>query len=179
MTPAKRHRFVVVSGLPGSGKTTLGRTIAGRLDLALIDKDAILDDLFGLRGTGDPEWRRSLSRESDRVFQDQAAAATGAVLVSFWHVSGMPPDSGTPTSWLAEMPSAVVNLRCLCPARVAADRFFRRARHPGHLDPSSFDTVLAGMEAQACFGPLDIEPAIDVDTTETVDVDQLVGQLND
>jgi shikimate kinase len=38
--------LVVVSGLPGSGKTTLGRRLAQALNLPLIDKDDILDRLF-------------------------------------------------------------------------------------------------------------------------------------
>jgi cytidylate kinase len=36
------ERFVVISGLPGSGKTTLGRRLAAALDVGLIDKDVIL-----------------------------------------------------------------------------------------------------------------------------------------
>ena len=124
MDDASRRRFVVVSGLPGSGKSTIGHYVARRLDLPLLDKDAILDDLFRLRRTGDAAWRRSLSRESDRLFQSQAAAAEGAVLVSFWHAPGMPPDSGTPASWLRALPAPVVHLRCVCPPRVAAERFF-------------------------------------------------------
>jgi predicted kinase len=56
---------VVVSGLPASGKTTLGRQLAGALDLPLIDKDEILESLFDSRGIGDASWRRKLSRESD------------------------------------------------------------------------------------------------------------------
>ena len=45
--------FVVISGLPGSGKTTLGRRLASVLDLPLIDKDDILDRLFESKGIGD------------------------------------------------------------------------------------------------------------------------------
>lgn len=35
--------FVVVSGLPASGKSTLGGGIADRLSLPLIDKDVVID----------------------------------------------------------------------------------------------------------------------------------------
>jgi hypothetical protein len=38
--------FVVVSGLPASGKTTLARRLADGLGLPLLDKDDILDRLF-------------------------------------------------------------------------------------------------------------------------------------
>jgi AAA domain-containing protein len=178
MANSTTRRFVVVSGLPGSGKTTLGRTIARRLDLAFVDKDAILDDLFALRGTGDAEWRRALSRESDRLLQDTAAASSGAVLVSFWHVPGMPADSGTPTAWIRELSARVVNVRCVCSTRVAAERFFRRHRHAGHLDPPEFEMVLARVAAQAGLGALDIEPAVDVDTTGVVDIDRVVEELH-
>jgi len=57
-----------VSGLPGSGKTTLAGRLAPALHLPLIDKDDILNDLFDLRGTGDIAWRRALSRDSDEIF---------------------------------------------------------------------------------------------------------------
>src|ERR1700754_1620515 len=56
--------FIVISGLPGSGKTTLGRHPALALGLPLLDKDAILERLFESKGVRDLEWRRALSRES-------------------------------------------------------------------------------------------------------------------
>jgi len=118
--------------------------------LPLIDEDAILEELVEQRGPGDAEWRRARSRESDRLFQPLASAASGAVLDSFRHLPGMPPDSGTPTSWLRKVTS-VVNLRCICPARAAAERFVRRARHSGHRDPFTFDEFSAGIETQAPF----------------------------
>ena len=49
---------MVVSGLPGSGKTTIGRRLAAALSLPLIDKDDILDRLFETKGVGDSTWRR-------------------------------------------------------------------------------------------------------------------------
>ena len=102
--------FVVIWGLPGSGKTTLGRRLAPALGLPLIDKDDILARLFDSKGVGDAGWRRALSRESDAVLQREALASTGAVLVSFWRLPGMPSDSGTPTDWLDGPSQRVVNV---------------------------------------------------------------------
>jgi shikimate kinase len=59
--------FVIVSGLPGSGTTTLGRRLARALGPPLIDKDEILDRLFETKGVGDSVWRRALSREGDAI----------------------------------------------------------------------------------------------------------------
>lgn len=67
--------FVVISGLPGSGK---------------IDKDDILDRLFESKGIGDAAWRRTLSRESDVILQNDATNSDGAIVASFWHLRGMP-----------------------------------------------------------------------------------------
>jgi hypothetical protein len=163
-------RFVVVSGLPGSGKSTLARRLAAPLDLAVIDKDDILEKLFESKGSGEafskPAWRRALSRESDAILQDQATASEGAVLVSFWRLPGMPLDSGTPTEWLLGLSGRVINLHCVCAPEVAAARFMQRRRHPGHLDAEVSEAeVLESVRATAGFGVLDIVPRIDVDTS--------------
>jgi len=103
-----RKPFVVMSGLPGSGKTTLARRLAPLLDLPVIDKDDILERLFVSKGIGDAAWRRTLSRESDSILQHDATRSEGAILVSFWHLPGMPVDSGTPTTWLQSLSDQLV-----------------------------------------------------------------------
>ena len=115
------RRFVVLSGLPCSGKSTLARRLAPALQLPVIDKDCILEELYESRGVGDALWRRRLSRESDVLFQAEAQTSAGAILVSFWHVPGMSPDSGTPTGWLAALSSRVVEVHCACAPEIAAE----------------------------------------------------------
>jgi AAA domain len=77
--PAERV-FVVVSGLAGSGKTTVARQLATRLELPLLDKDVILESLFDSLGVGDERWRARLSRASDEVLFRLADVSRGAVL---------------------------------------------------------------------------------------------------
>jgi len=174
--------FVVVSGLPGSGKTTLARGLAPVLALSVIDKDDILDRLFESRGTGDAAWRRALSRESDAILQQEAQEATtsnGAVLVSFWRLRGMPADSGTPTDWLPSLASELVNVHCVCEPELAARRFLQRQRHPGHLDAlSSYPEVLASLQQLARLGPLDVARRVDVDTTHPPNIDEIVHAIH-
>jgi hypothetical protein len=170
--------FVVISGLPGSGKTTLGQELATRMGLALIDKDEILAGLFETKGAGDVEWRRRLSRDSDAILQTHALAAKGAVIVSHWRMPGMAATSGTPTDWLQNVPGTLVHVRCSCPAQIAADRFARRRRHPGHLDAlRSPEEIRASIDALALLPPLAIEPTIEVDTSGAPDLDALLGHL--
>lgn len=170
--------FVVVSGLPGSGKSTLAQQLSPALGLPLLDKDAILERLFESKGPGDVEWRRSLSRESDLVLQMEAATLRGAVLVSHWHLPGMPSDSGTPTGWISKLSDKVVNVHCECPAEVSAERFVNRKRHPGHLDDErSRVEILASIRGIASFGRLDVGPRIDVDTSQPPDLDVVLCQI--
>jgi gluconate kinase len=170
--------FVVVSGLPGSGKTTLARHLAPALGLQLIDKDDILEALFESKGIGDAERRRALSRESDVVLQSEATSSSGAVLTSMWHVPGMAADSGTPTRWLLKLSKVVVQVHCACSPEIAATRFMQRKRHVGHLDGSAtFASVLSGLRSHARLGALDIEPRVDVDTTGELELGTLVGEI--
>lgn len=170
--------FVVVSGLPGSGKSTLAQRLSPALGLPLLDKDAILERLFESRGPGDFEWRRSLSRESDLILQMEAATLRGAILVSHWHLAGMPSDSGTPTGWICKLSDRVVNVNCECPAEVSAERFVSRKRHPGHLDDErSRVEILASIRGIASFGNIDVGPRIDVDTSQPPDLDVVLRQI--
>jgi predicted kinase len=47
-------RHVLITGLPGSGKTTIARPLAHALGLPLVAKDAIKETLFDTLGTDDP-----------------------------------------------------------------------------------------------------------------------------
>lgn len=170
----KRRRFVVISGLPGSGKSTLGRGLAHALKLAIIDKDEILEALYDQKGVGDAAWRRQLSRESDRIFESQAKASTGAILISHWHLAGMASDSGTPTEWMAELGGVVVHIHCVCPVEIAAERFRGRRRHAGHLDGRPYAEILASLQQTERLGKLGIGTRLDVDTSRTVDVEAVV-----
>ena len=173
-----RREFVVVSGLPGSGKTTLASELAPLLGLAFLDKDNILERLFDSKGTGDTNWRERLSRESDRIFQAEVNASAGAVLVSFWHVPGMLPSSGTPIEWLHGLGGRLLNLHCACAPEVAAERYRNRKRHPGHLDQSkSYEELLADFRRLEQLGPIAIEPRFEVDTGGGWNVDEVAVQV--
>jgi len=173
-----RKPFVVISGLPGSGKTTLGRRLAPALSLPLIDKDDILDRLFESQGVGNAAWRRTLSLKSDVILQQEATSSDGAVLVSFWRLPGMPSDSGTPADWLNAPSHHVVNVHCACELEVAVSRFLQRRRHPGHLDgESSSAEALVNLRKLTQLPPLDIGQRIDVDTSQEPNLTDVVRAI--
>ena len=171
-------RFFVVTGLPASGKTTVGSAVASELQLPLIDKDAILETMFDEIGIGDSAWRTKLSRSADLIMQRMAQASGGAVLVSWWRHPASGTDSGTPTAWLRSLPGEVIEIHCRCAPELAVDRFFARRRHPGHLDEQRSRPRENQMFATyGALGAIGVGRLVDVCTEEPVHVQTLVNQL--
>ena len=171
--------FIVISGIPGSGKTRLGCQLAAALNLSFLDKDDFLERLFAQHGTGDAAWRRKLSRESDALLEREAAASSGAVLVSFWHQPGMSSDSGTPTAWLLSLSQCLVHVHCVCAPEMAAARFLQRKRHRGHLDRDTTPAdLVANLRVLATLGRLDIPESLDVDTNDELKLDVLLARVH-
>lgn len=163
--------FVVVTGLPASGKTTLGRALSDSLRLPFMDKDDVLETLFDALGADSPDDRSRLSRASDAVLESMALASQGAVLASFWRRPRLSSTSGTPSDWLSTLDSdAVVEVLCECDPAVAAERYARRRRHPGHFDHRfAEDELRSGFEQLANEGPLFGSSPVRVDTSGPVD----------
>jgi hypothetical protein len=179
-TSPTHNRFVVMSGLPGSGKTTVGSRLAQALGLPLLDKDEILEALFDSLGVGDAEWRNRLSRSADEVLRRLADQSAGAVLASFWRHPRVRGESGTPTGWLSSLPGKVIEAHCVCSPSVAAGRFLARKRHDGHLDRDKRnDDLVANFVELTSHGPLGIGPLVNVDTGQAIDFDRVLRQLED
>ena len=170
--------FVVVTGLPASGKSTLARQLSDALTLPLLDKDEILEGLFDHHGIGDGAHRSALSRVADKELEARAMSLPGAVLVSWWRHPRSLVDSGTPTQWLASLSAPCVELHCRCDPEVAVDRFFARARHPGHLDAlKDRHQELARFRELALLGPLGLPTHIGIDAGKSVDIERVMGEL--
>jgi gluconate kinase len=170
--------FLLISGLPASGKTTLAYKLSSVFGLSVIDKDEILDHLFESKGVGDTSWRRKLSRESDLILQQKAAASGGAILSSFWHAPGMPADSGTPTDWIDPLSHHVVTIHCECDITTAVERFLQRKRHQGHLDGnSSYEQLVADFEQLDRLKPIVIGERVIVNTSAETNLELVVQQI--
>jgi hypothetical protein len=174
----KQIPFVVVSGLPGSGKTTLARKLSPILALPLLDKDDILEGLFEALGVGDADWRQRLSRASDEIFERLAKTSNGAVLTSFWRTPEISTQSGTPTEWIASISQRIVEVHCICDPEIAAARFINRTRHPGHLDSAKRpEDVLCSFRILATVGALGLGKLLQVDTTNEIDLNRVVNDI--
>lgn len=169
--------FVVVSGLPASGKTTLGAEIARALGLPLIDKDDILEELFEAHDRVDVALRQQLSRKADAIFQARAEASRGAVLVSFWRPLGDAGSAGTPSDWTTLLSSRLVEVHCECPAGLAEHRFRARTRHPAHNDTARLDALAQQFADLSARGHLGIGDVIKVRTDKPIATDEILANL--
>ncbi len=166
--------FVVVSGLPACGKSTVARALATSIELPLLDKDVFLEALFDTKPVLEAQNRRELSLRADGEFLEQASRAAGAVLASWWRHPQSPANSGTSVGWLASLPGTHVEVHCNCSPAVGVERFVSRKRHPGHLDIRwSKSELLASFTQQASFGPLGFGCVIEVDTESALDLTAL------
>lgn len=171
--PKIRRGFVVISGLPASGKSQLGTAIAPLQGLALLDKDDFVEASYDRLGVGDANWLTRLSRDSDDQFSAAAVACRAAVLVSFWRHPGQT-GGGTPSEWLSALPGPLIEIHCVCPADLALQRFRGRSRHPGHLDSTRDAADLQiKFDEYAARGPLEVGPEIVVDTATLPDAGAL------
>jgi len=169
---------LVITGLPASGKTTLGRQLASALGFSFLDKDDFLEQLFEQQGVGDLAWRQQLSRQSDQDFEETARRHKSVVLVSHWRPPADEGTSGTPTEWLTDAFQQIVEVFCDCPAEEAVRRFATRSRHAGHGDGlQTDDEITSRMSSWARNLPLGIGPSIRVNTTSPADLAEVVQQL--
>ena len=111
--------FVVVSGPPASGKTTLARAIAPALGLPLVAKDTIKEALMSVLPVPDVETSRAIGTASVAALLAVAAETSGAVLESVWHRSRSRPD-------LQRLPGNIVEVFCRCDPRIAQRRYAER-----------------------------------------------------
>jgi len=160
---------VVVSGPPGSGKTTLASALAPALGLPLIAKDTIKEALMTVLPVPDVPTSRAIGTASVAALLAVAAQAPGAVLESVWHRSRALPD-------LSGLPGNIVEVFCRCDRAVATQRYARRAgRATGHLDAERTAAEIWNDEvAQPVAGAW---PVIEVDTTTPVELGPLIAAV--
>jgi len=123
------RRFVVVSGPPASGKSTLAPVLAQQLALPLFAKDTVKDALMSTLGADDVEESRRLGQASVVVLYALARESpVGAVIESVFFRT-------VAQAELRRLPGVVVEVFCRCDRQLAERRYQLRAgsRHAGHL----------------------------------------------
>jgi predicted kinase len=163
--------YIVVSGPPGSGKTTLAAPLAAELGLPLVAKDTIKDALMSVLPVPDVESSKLIGRASIAAMLAVAADAPfGAVLDCNFHRSRALDELG-------RLPGAIVEVFCRCDHDVATSRYLDRvpSRYPGHFDSTrSIDELWTEDVTQPVAGGW---PVLEVDTNHPLDVTSLAASI--
>src|SRR5690348_7819166 len=168
--------LVIVTGPPASGKTTLGRALAERLDMPFLYKDGIKETLFDTLGWSDREWSRRLGVATYALLfsmlEMELAARRSLVIESNFDAERDGPCFLALRERYGFRP---VQVCCVADGAVLLERFRSRAatneRHPGHVELAN----IAEFEPVLLRGRLDPLPldslVIEVDTTDFAQVD--------
>ncbi|HHX58762.1 MAG TPA: ATP-binding protein [Candidatus Moranbacteria bacterium] len=163
--------LIIITGLPGTGKTTLGRKIATGLNLPLIAKDDFKEILFNSLGFSDRDWSKKIGRASYDLMYGVAdsilRAGQSLILESNF-------DPKFANKIIDELQKKyhfrIFQIRCFTEKDVLFERFKERAlsgdRHPGHVDADNLDDFRA-MLAREKIGKIEVSGEfVDIDTTD-------------
>ena len=135
LPPVRQAHLILITGLPGTGKSTLARTLARHYAMPLICKDAIKEPLFDTFGAPEREDSRRLSNASFAVMfsmlRDCATAGADVILEGNFR-----PGEHESPSIATGARIAQVLCRVSEPVRIARlkERATDPSRHPGHRD---------------------------------------------
>lgn len=127
------HKVVMISGAPGSGKTTLAKALAAKLNFALLSKDIIKETLFD-----------NLGKENSDLSETRNIG--GAAMELLWKLAGhcpqviieanFRPASAYEISKIEALNCQLIEIYCRCSPEEAMRRFAERAdvsnHHPAH-----------------------------------------------
>lgn len=167
------NRIVLISGLPGAGKTTIARPLAKALGFALLAKDDIKEALYTAMGgeAGDVEFSRRMSAAAMEVLWAVARHCPAVVLEANFRTR-----SETERGRVQALGGNAVEVHCRIPVETAMRRFADRAREERHHAAHPLREMTAEQMGEYA-EPFALGPVIEVETSGPVDLEALVRRI--
>jgi len=166
-------RIIVLNGMAGAGKTTLGRPLAAELGVPLISKDAIKEALGD--AVDAPLPTRAVGALAADALWRIVGMLEGTVLVESVWLAGRD-EEWFRRGWESAGSPNGIEVWCEAPRDAMRERYRTRARHVVHDDRGR----LAEWEAAADSAqPITGFPVVRIDTSTPVDVPALARTLKE
>jgi predicted kinase len=166
MHPHADSKTILVSGPPGSGKTTPALDLAAELGFALISKDHIKETLFDTMDgvPGDLASSRKFGAAAMELLWILARHSPQVILEANFRYR-----SEYERNRVREIKGTVVEVYCDCPVAEVQRRFEERARSPEYHLTHTFASITREYIEE--FGrPLGIGTVVRADTSKPVDI---------
>ena len=171
--PLRSPTVIAVTGLPGSGKTALARSIAGELGLCVVSSDAVRKALFKIRereGYGEGLYNADANRLTYQTVvehgRDLLARNGGVVLDATFRRNE---DRSLVRKMALDSEGQLRIIECRLTPELARERLERRARFKEGLSDATWETYL---RQRSEFEPFDDRdsPRLELDTSADVGV---------
>jgi len=136
--------LIVVSGAPGTGKSTVAAALGVALARPVLSLDPVKETLADVLGTGDQDWSNQLGDAAAELLFRLGPAFPHAVVEGWWR--------GPRRERAIEVFAGATEVFCNCDPELAARRMRARhgaGRHPIHrdvLDPAMIDAAPATVQ---------------------------------
>ena len=163
--------LVIITGFPGTGKTSLGRVLSDYLKAPFITKDAFKEIVFDTLGSSDQAWSRQVSgtahRIMDYIIDEELRAGHGVILESNFKADV---DSTRFEAIQKKYNCPCIQILCWAEGGILAERFLARQRsderHQGQVIDISDEQIRKDFAAGKCEILKIDAPLLEVDTTD-------------
>jgi cytidylate kinase len=177
MMPPERSEpcVVLITGLPGTGKTTVGRRIADHFNWPFITKDVFKELIFDGLGWSDKAWSLRVSATAHRLMDyviEQELRARHSLIVESNFKADL--DSARFRDFQLRHRAALVQVLCWARSDVLFERYKRRLdleRHPGHAESASLAAAKRDLSRGKCELLQLRGRTIELDTTDIAGLD--------
>lgn len=179
------NAIVLITGFPGTGKTTLGEMLSERFKIPFITKDAFKEQIFDTLGWSDKPWSLKVSAASHKIMDyiiEEELKSGHSIIVESNFKNEI--DSERFQKFQKHYDCEVIQILCWADGEVVYERFMDRKntadRHPGHVEGISAEEIRKQLIRGKC-DPLDINGAtIELDMTDfsKIDYSEILNKIS-